>query len=75
MPDLRGDVVIFDAPGYTYIGVFGDGSVYRWPAERGGWQHRKACMAPVEGDLACEMRPKNAQLALVLSGVERAREK
>lgn len=71
---MTDDVIVYDDRTH-YIAHFGEDGWYRWPAERAGWRQRKACMAPVDGDGACEMRPFNAQLALVLSGVERARER
>jgi hypothetical protein len=63
------DVMVYDVDrGRSYCANFGEGGWVKWPAEENGWARRVKCGDP--GDAAWELPPKNAALALRLSGVE-----
>lgn len=65
---MNTDVLVYDVDGTHYIGIFADGERWRWPAKEGGWKERVKSTHP--GNDAWELPPKNAALALRLSGVE-----
>lgn len=64
-----GDVIVYAAPGSThYIARFDELGWVTWPAREGGWKERKAGKES-DVDTSRELDPKNAALALRLSGV------
>lgn len=65
---MNTDVLVYDVDGSHYVANFGEGGWIRWPAEAGGWSKRSKSTDP--GNHAIELPPRNAQLALRLSGVE-----
>ena len=63
-----GDVIVYEHPnGKDYVGYIAEGW-WQWPAAEGGWQERKAGKES-DVDTSRELEPKNAALALRLSGV------
>lgn len=66
---MNADILVYDVDrGRSYCANFGEDGWFRWPAREGGWAQRRKCGDP--GDDAWELPPKNARLALLLSGVE-----
>jgi hypothetical protein len=65
---LNADIMVYDLDGSHYVANFGEGGWLKWPAEHDGWRKRSKTTDPGNG--AWELPPKNAALALMLSGVE-----
>jgi len=72
---MNTDILVYDLDGRNYVANFGEGADVltsgwlKWPAEADGWRKRSKTTDP--GNDAWELPPKNAALALRLSGVER----
>lgn len=65
----RGEVVVYGVPGgKDYIARFDDAGWVQWPAQQDGWAKRKTGKE-ADVDPAYTLPPKNAKLALRLSGV------
>jgi len=62
------DVVVYEHEGTHYVANFTEDGWLSWPAEQNGWQRRRPC-APSLADACSELPPRNAWLALRLSGV------
>lgn len=66
---IHEDVIVYAHPdGKTYVAIIGD-EWKRWPVVSDGWKSRQGCPASLV-DQCEELEPKNARLALQLSGVE-----
>jgi hypothetical protein len=65
---MNDDLLVYDDVGtYHYVALIDDGW-WRWPAEAHGWARRARCQ-PSYVDRCEELPPRNAALALRLSGV------
>jgi hypothetical protein len=65
---MNADVLVYDVDGKHYVANFGEDGWVTWPAKQDGWRERRKCSDP--GNEAVELPPKNAWLALKLSGVD-----
>jgi hypothetical protein len=77
---MIGDVMVYEAPGGKDYVMHVDEAMngwqpgwWRWPAEQHGWTQRKRMPEPGTDTLLSwhELPPKNAVLALRLSGADR----
>lgn len=75
---MNQDIIVYEAPGGTHYVMFVDEPMngwepgwWTWPAEQHGWTQRRRMGEPATDELLSwrELPTKNAQLALVLSGV------
>lgn len=65
---MNDDLLVYDdAWTYHYVAYL-DEAWWRWPAEEDGWARRARCQ-PSHVDRCYELPPRNAALALRLSGV------
>lgn len=66
---MNADVLVYDVDhGRFYVANFGESGWVKWPAEVDGWRQRVKTTDP--GDDAWELPPRNAALALRLSGAD-----
>lgn len=64
-----GDVIVYGvAHKFEYIARFDELGWVQWPAREDGWAERKSARES-DVDPRRELEPKNARLALMLSGV------
>lgn len=62
--------VYADPDGTHYVAVDGDGTWYRWPAERNGWASRARC-GPTDHERCRPLDTGLSTLAIRLSGAGR----